>query len=186
MKKFILFLFLLVSLVITGQTEQSYFENGKYNVDRKFWDEAIADLSQAIAINPTQPDYYWYRSKAYVNASAQNYVLDQGVQDAILDLDQMIDLGAASIKIYTRKGKLFELLGDDYAKKYQFFKPKKTTGWQDDGKQQAEKQALKTNALKAYNNAQLSYKIALTLDYQNKKLLDVLEYLQPKIDKLNE
>jgi tetratricopeptide (TPR) repeat protein len=94
--------------VVIQETAKSlaaaYFYRGAAFVTKNEWDRAIADYSQAIAIDPTESDY--------LNSRAAVYEHKKDMTRAMADYDQAIKLNPKSIYAYNNRGAGFQRKGD--------------------------------------------------------------------------
>lgn len=65
---------LLRSLARPRTLAERYLERGLYNLDRRQYDDALADLTEAIAHEPRSAELYTTRGLVYVEAGKKDYV----------------------------------------------------------------------------------------------------------------
>lgn len=82
----------------------AYFYRGAAHVARNDLDRALADYTQAIAIDPTESDY--------LNSRAAIYEHKNDMQRAMTDYDQAIKLNPRSAYAYNNRGASFQRKGD--------------------------------------------------------------------------
>jgi tetratricopeptide (TPR) repeat protein len=82
----------------------AYFYRGASHVTKNDLDRAIADYSQAIAIDPTESDY--------LNSRAAIYEHKNDMQRAMADYDQAIKLNPRSAYAFNNRGASFQRKGD--------------------------------------------------------------------------
>ena len=82
----------------------AYFFRGAAYVARNDFDRAIADYTQAIAINPNDSDY--------INSRAALYELKNDMPRAMADYDKAIQLNPKSVYAYNNRGANFQRKGD--------------------------------------------------------------------------
>lgn len=171
---------------IDSLNEEAIFLYGKLKTKKGFLNEGIKYLTKAIELNPNNPKYYWFRSQAEANKGLRNHELELGTEKAITDIDIMINLGAKSVKIFDRKAFLYQNLAEHYARKYEYFKPKISEGWEDGGSQESQKQDLFNKAIENYKLAELNYNKALEIAPNNDKIKTSLKYLLIDVEKLKQ
>jgi len=86
------------------KSAQAYLEKGKKSFDKKDYNKAIQELSEAIKLNSNLEEAYMYRARAYNNK--KNY------DNAISDYSKVIKLNPQNAQAYINRGSLY------YDKKY--------------------------------------------------------------------
>ncbi len=169
---------------IDSLNEEALFLYGKLKTQKGFLNEGLKYLTKAIELNPKQPKYYWFRSQAEANKGLRNHELELGTEKAITDIDIMISLDAKSVKIFNRKAFLYQNLAEYYARKYEYFRPKVSEGWEDDGSQEADKKELFNKAIENYELAELNYKKALEISPEDAKIKSSIKSILINVNKL--
>src|SRR5450759_4437786 len=112
MKKRIFFMatmMALVSLSAFGQSAKKYYKAGMEFVENKKYEDAAAQFTSAIGMEPSNSDYYLERGKAYENLSKYAEAKADFEKAAIFspkDADIVIRLGA----VCNKTGKFDEAL----------------------------------------------------------------------------
>ena len=79
--------------------EQAFYEQGKKNLDIRDYNRAISDLTEAIRINETEPNYYFQRARAYD--------LSNQYDRAIADYAKVIMLSPNAWEAYHNRGVVY-------------------------------------------------------------------------------
>ncbi|MCH2051341.1 MAG: tetratricopeptide repeat-containing serine protease family protein [Trichodesmium sp. ALOHA_ZT_67] len=81
------------------QDAESYYKQGNKHIDREEFEQAIADLNQAIQLNPKYAEAYYNRGIVY---------LKQGKYDlALADYNQAIQLNPKDAEAYNNRGGVY-------------------------------------------------------------------------------
>ena len=95
----------LTNLVVAQQpTVQNLINSARIKVEKGDYQGAIADLTQALQLNPNNLEAYYLRANAYYHL--ENY------QGAIADFTQAITLNPDYVGAYTGRGIAYLNLGD--------------------------------------------------------------------------
>ncbi len=105
MKKRVLFLVLsmaLLSISAYGQNGKKFYKAGNEFVDNLKYEDAIAQFTSAIGVEPSNADYYYARGKAYI-ALLKNNEAKSDFEKAIVfepkNVDALVSLGAVCNKM---------------------------------------------------------------------------------------
>lgn len=105
MKKRVLFLVLSMALLTIsayGQNGKKFYKAGNEFVDNLKYEDAIAQFTSAIGVEPSNADYYYARGKAYV-ALLKNNEAKSDFEKAIVfepkNVDALVSLGAVCNKM---------------------------------------------------------------------------------------
>ncbi len=105
MKKRVFLMATIVTLMAVcafGQSARKYYKAGVEFVDNLKYDDAIAQFTSAIGLEPSNPDYYYARGQAYEKLSKYTEAkadFEKSLVFAPKDVDAMISLGAVCNKL---------------------------------------------------------------------------------------
>lgn len=169
--------------------ESYYYDRVKETMKRTggFHPLVKDDISKAIELNPTNTEYRWIRARANLNTHSKEAEFNQ----AIDDLNKMVELGDGTGKVYGFLGIAYEELGKDIVvgKKAQ-----KNEGFSDDNsvyvKEQIGYYQEAINAFEKSKEANIKAsevdpdKFKDNLHYKLKELDDQISTVKQKIEKL--
>ncbi|MGD0753649.1 MAG: tetratricopeptide repeat protein [Bacteroidales bacterium] len=92
----------LVAVCAFGQSARKYYKAGVEFVDNLRYDDAIVQFTNALGLEPSNPDYYYVRGQAYEKLSKYAEAkadFEKALVFAPKDVDAMISLGAVSNKL---------------------------------------------------------------------------------------
>ena len=81
-----------------------YFYRGVAKADKNDFDGAIGDYTQALKVDPQDPDY--------LNSRAQAYEAKNELDKALADYNQSLKLNPKSIYVYNNRGAAYQRKGD--------------------------------------------------------------------------
>ena len=105
MKKRIFFLATMMTLVAIcsfGQSARKYYKAGTEFIENLKYDDAIAQFTSAIGLEPSNPDYYYARGQAYEKQSKYTEAkadYEKSMIFAPKDVDALISLGTVCNKM---------------------------------------------------------------------------------------
>jgi tetratricopeptide (TPR) repeat protein len=83
---------------------KAYYASGVSHSQKREWDKAISDLSEAARLNPQDPLAYWYRGAAYLNKG--------DLDKASKDFDQVIRLDPTNAVALCNRGSVRRAKGE--------------------------------------------------------------------------
>lgn len=99
----VLFVF-LIPIFSSAQTAQDYYTSGMEKFSDGYDDEAIADLTKAIELDPSY--IYAYYNRALINAESAKY------EEALPDYNKVIELDPKHVRAYNNRGSVKASLND--------------------------------------------------------------------------
>jgi tetratricopeptide (TPR) repeat protein len=105
MKKRIFFLATVITLCVMvtyGQNGKKFYKAGVEFTENLKYEDAIAQFTSAIGVEPSNPDYYHARGKAYMSLLKYNEAkidFEKAIVFAPKDVDLLVSLGAANNKL---------------------------------------------------------------------------------------
>lgn len=105
MKKRIFFLSIVMALFAMcayGQNGKKFYKAGNEFVENLKYEDAIAQFTSAIGVEPSNPDYYHARGKAYISLKKYNDAkadFEKALVFAPKNVDVLVSLGAVNNKL---------------------------------------------------------------------------------------
>jgi tetratricopeptide (TPR) repeat protein len=182
MKNLLTIIAFLFTLTLSAQTATEYFSLAKEQASKRKYYKAIPNYKKAIALDSLNLEYHWFLSEALLKENIRgSHRTDVGVFEGLAVLQQMIDKGGKSVKIYERIAKSNQFVLDDYHNRYKNYRAPKSESWQDDKPATSEKEKFKSIALNAYKEIVVSCTEILKLEATNEFAISKLKYLkEPK------
>lgn len=86
----------------------AYYKHGKYHAERREFEEAIADFTEAIRLGDSELDYKFYLERGWAFQSSRFY------DEAIADYSQSIELNPGCEDAYFERGWIYAEQKKDY------------------------------------------------------------------------
>ncbi len=84
--------------------QRIYYNRALYAAKKKDWDSAIADYRKSLSIDHSRPQVYMALAFAYYGAKRYN--------EALAELDRVIELGATNARVHYSRGVVLKAMGD--------------------------------------------------------------------------
>lgn len=162
---------------------RSYYLLSNLYGNRGFYTESFDYIEEAIDLDPGNATNYWLKSKLF-NAEAKAKKDVSGFYKALEAVDEMQNIGASSATIYLYRAELHNSIAAKNEHNFNYYIPKKSTGWEDAKVDIKEKDNYRTLAIENYNLVIENSQKALEIDSENQKAKENLKYTPIKIEKL--
>jgi tetratricopeptide (TPR) repeat protein len=100
---FLTTLMTIFTMCVYGQNAKKFYKAGKNFVENMKYEDAVAQFTNALGIEPSKPDYYYARGRAYESLSKYEEAkadFEKVIVFAPKEVDAYIGLGAVCNKMY--------------------------------------------------------------------------------------
>ena len=99
MKSILFFLFFINVGLILGQTADDHYKKAIDYILSSEYKKSIDELNQAIKLNPSEGDYYFYRGCSYYDLKEYNLAITDLTQSLKMGLTHKTDISIAHLKL---------------------------------------------------------------------------------------